>query len=88
MAFSEEASLKPLIARALNSISFGWHWPKSFRDFLASSVAVISTSGSTSPKVSRRIVGNPTYQGLGIGRVTGHLAYQDFTCTISAFIRT
>jgi hypothetical protein len=28
---------------------------------LASSVAVISTSGSTSPKVSRRIVGNPTY---------------------------
>jgi hypothetical protein len=57
MAFSEEASLKPLIARVLNSISFGWHWPKSFRDFWASSVVVISTSGSTSPKVSRRIVG-------------------------------
>src|SRR5713101_9753090 len=47
MAFSEEASLKPLIARVLNSISFGWHWPKSFRDFWASSVVVISTSGST-----------------------------------------
>jgi len=24
MAFSEEASLKPLIARVLNSVSFGW----------------------------------------------------------------
>jgi hypothetical protein len=35
MAFSEETSLKPSIVRVLNSISLGWHWPKSFRDFLA-----------------------------------------------------
>jgi hypothetical protein len=58
MAFSEDASLKPLIARVLNSISFGWHWPKSFRDFLASSVVVIFTSGNTRPKVSRSVSEN------------------------------
>jgi hypothetical protein len=45
VAFSEEASLKPLIARVLNSISFGSHWPKSFRDLLASSVVVINAVG-------------------------------------------